>query len=273
MNLNFYRVRADNGFDKKDPKQFIYNSDTSKIQRLRLNKKGEQVLYTSTYPNVAEKETLKDANSQFYITKFKKIVKQPLNVFVGVDNSCPIENTAHSRKVYEKITKLYTPCQLLLSKQFGSILEKDYDKNDENKYMESSCLASEILKVADAILLYSKADEESNKYLNITFNKSACDNFLEIETIYHCEKKQDKNSLVYNVSEVGLLSSDKKRIEWYDCCVDKNSIKHPNFRLEYLKHFTVNIPNDIHGEHIAVVPICETNCKFTYKITLTKKSE
>ena len=63
-------------------------------------------------------------------------------------------------------------------------------------------------------------------FLNLTFNKFAADNLLEIDTIYHCKAKKDQSSLEYDIIEIGLLVDN--RIKWFDYEIDKDSVQIEN---------------------------------------------
>ena len=223
-----YRVREASDFDKTDITQYGYIQDKSKIKRYRLNKKEEQVLYTSTYPTIAERETLKNEPKEFYLIKFRKTGIDNFVTFAAIDETCSNDPKSDSRIARNAITQYFLSDKLAQIDELRQTLEKDYSgysKEDERRYLESSELASKILGSADCILTYSRADDdkesvpegqESNRFLNVTLNKLVTDEHLRIETIYHCKPKKDKVSLYYDILEIGIPDEQYKLIEWYD---------------------------------------------------------
>ena len=222
------------GFDKTNLDHFGYIHDFNKIKKRRLNKAGEPVLYTSSYPNIAERETIQDNPKEFYLVKFRKKEGYKFKCFVAIDENCSEDANSHSRIAREAIKQHFSEDELKQIDEFRQILEKDYrNYSEEEKYKESSELASKILEVADCILTYSKVDDgrnetpigqESNRFLNITFNKKATDNHLRIETIYHCSPKTNQNSLRYEIIEIGVPNKEYSTIEWYNWTTEIDNI-------------------------------------------------
>lgn len=234
LGCQLYRVTLPfDGFDKTNLDHFGYIHDHTKIKRRRLNKAGEPVLYTSSYPNIAERETLA-VSQEFYLVKFRKTDDYEFKCFVAIDDNCSIDNKSYSRKAREAIKKFFTPGKLNHIDKLRQILEKDYSSYPANrKYKESSELASKIFGVADCILTYSKVDDgqnnvpsgqESNRFLNVTFNKLATDEHLRIETIYHCKPKGNQTSLRYEIIEIGVPNKEYSTIEWYNWTTEIDNI-------------------------------------------------
>ena len=235
LKCQFYRiVKPFKEMDSTDPDHFSYNHNLSKIERGRLNKAGEPVLYTSSYPTIAERETLA-VSQEFYLVKFHKTDNYEYKCFVAIDDHCSPDGDTDSKKAREAIKQHFSAQELRIVDEHRQILEKDYSNYPKDeKYEESSKLASRILKVADCILTYSKTDDgkenipqgqESNRYLNVTFNRLATDKHLKIETIYHCKPKSNQYGLRYEILEIGIPDEQYEFIEWYDWGVDPKSIK------------------------------------------------
>ena len=135
----------------------------------------------------------------------------------------------------EATTQYFSKEKLAQIDELRKILEKDYnDCPKDEKYKESSELASKILESADCILTYSRADDdkkdkipigsESNRFLNVTFNKLATDEHLKIETIYHCKPKEDQYCLRYEILEIGIPNTQYTQIEWFEWDAEIDSI-------------------------------------------------
>ena len=212
---HLYRVRKISDFDKTDISQYGYIQDITKIKRYRLNKEGEQVLYTSSYPTIAERETIKEISDFFLIKYRKKTCDDQFITFIAIDNNCSKDSKSDTYILREKLRKDFSSEELKKVDTLRQILEKDYLDDDKEKYKESSECASRILKVADCIITYSKVGGNGNRHLNLTFNKRATDNLLEIETIYLCKAKEDKTSLLYNIIEIGIPKNSQE-VEWFD---------------------------------------------------------
>ena len=89
LGCQLYRVTVPfGGFDKTNLDHFGYIHDFAKIQRRRLNKAGEPALYTSSYPNIAERETIQDDPKEFYLVKFRKTDDYMFKCFVAIDENC-----------------------------------------------------------------------------------------------------------------------------------------------------------------------------------------
>lgn len=217
-----YRVRKDeDGIDESNPKSFSYKQDPNTICRYRFNREGEQVLYTSTTPNVAVAETLENFKGNFYIGKWRKNnPESKFNSFVALDENCSKDLKSNSRKVREEIKTHFSKAELERIDYLRNILEKDYSNVPKaDKYKESSILASKILEVADCILSYSAKDDRE---LNVTFNKKATDELLMLECVYYCQPKMDKKSY-YDVERIGVVEDGK--IVWYRWIPDWRDIR------------------------------------------------
>lgn len=278
-----YRVRTDTkDFDDTNPAEFSYIQDVNKIKRQRFNREGEQVLYTSTFPNIAVMETLKeDYNDAFYIGKWKNIKQDnKLWSFVAVDDNCSTNTESSSRKVREVIKEQFTKEQLQLNDVLRIILEKDYTGVEENKkYEESSLLASKIFNVVDCILSYSKCSSKKlncDEYLNVTLNKKTVDESLKLDAVYHCKSISDHTSLCYNVDKIGLLNNGK--IEWHKWCVDFNSIRScdipprlnddKQFFRKYMEQYQLNINIGLNELHTVLIYDNHEKIEISYKIYL-----
>lgn len=235
LGCQFYRVTLPfDGFDKTNLEHFSYIHDFAKIQRRRLNKAGEPVLYTSSYPNIAERETIQDNPKEFYLVKFRKTDNYEFKCFVAIDENCSADGNTDSRKAREIIEQNFSEEKLKRNDELRQILEKDYNEiSEQEQYQESSELASKIFEVADCILTYSRADDgrnnvpsgqESNRFLNVTFNQLTTDNHLRIETIYHCSPKINQNSLRYEIIEIGVPNDDYSAVEWYTWTIEIDNI-------------------------------------------------
>ena len=123
---SIYRVRKDeDGIDESNPKSFSYIQDSTKIRRYRFNREGEQVLYTSTTPNVAVGETLEDFNGNFYIGKWRNNnPKSKFNSFIALDENCSKDLKSNSRKIREEIKTHFSKAELERIDYFRNILEK-----------------------------------------------------------------------------------------------------------------------------------------------------
>ena len=290
LGCQLYRVTVPfGGFDKTNLDHFGYIHDFAKIQRRRLNKAGEPALYTSSYPNIAERETIQDDPKEFYLVKFRKTDDYMFKCFVAIDENCSENANSHSRIAREAIKQHFTEDELKQIDEFRLILEKDYrNYSEEEKYKESSELASKILEVADSILTYSKVDDgrnetpigqESNRFLNITLNKKATDNHLRIETIYHCSPKTNQNSLRYEIIEIGVPNDDYSAVEWYTWtikidnieAIDGIAINADVFKKELRKQNIKLMPNvckQIEDTHVDIVDL---KSKGRYKVSFGVK--
>ena len=230
---HLYRVRENTGFDKTDITQFGYNHNTDQIERSRLNKKGEPVLYTSTHPVVAAMET--NISRDFYMVKYKNREGLKLSSFIAVDDNCSMLENSTSRKMRNAIVSHFSEEELYVTDQLRKILETPYNADDVDKYKESSELASKIFEVVDTIVTYSRAGGDCIKDLNYTFNRLAADRYAEIETIYHCEMPQNVARMEHVVTEVGLPDKDGNVIRWYDnLTVDEDSLRIHHFQGDVL---------------------------------------
>ena len=261
---SIYRVRKDeDGIDESNPKSFSYIQDSTRILRYRFNREGEQVLYTSTTPNVAVGETLENFNGNFYIGKWRNNNPESnFNSFVALDENCSKDLKSNSRKIREEIKTHFSKAELERIDCLRNILEKDYSKVPKaDKYKESSILASKILEVADCILSYSA---KNDKELNVTFNKKSTDELLVLECVYYCGPLKDKMSLAYDVKKIGLVENGK--IVWYKWEVNMESLKWLDDNQEgvdpaqYLAinkyarfHKYVNLNNDLCSLHIGYI--------------------
>ena len=273
-----YRVRKDENIENKnDPNSFSYIQNPKFIKRQRFNKDGEQVLYTSTYPNVAVEETLENYHGNFYIGKWKgNNQNRKFNAFVALDENCSKDPKARSRIYREEMKTHLSKEELDRIDFFRNILEKDYTNYPKDlQYDESSELASKILEVADCILSYSAKD---NRELNISFNKKATDEFLFLEYVYYCFPMKDMNKMCYDVQKVGIVENGE--INWYNWEVDMDTLVcHDNLYdfnpRQYLEnniyarlHKYVNINNDLDGLHTGYISYQSEKFLVDYKIQL-----
>lgn len=293
LNYNLYRiVKPFDGIDRTNIRHFGYRTDVENIKSQRLNKAGEQVLYTSTYPTVAERETIEiDETCEFYLVKYRKTEGISFKTFVGIDENCSQDLTSHSNKVRNLISQNFTKEELSQIDKLRQILETDYSGfAEEYKYIESSELASKILEVADCIITYSRADDgkliipqgqESNRFLNITFNKLTTDKHLKIETIYHCKAKQDQTSLHYEIIGLGIPNAEYTAIEWFDWDVEILNVTTENGVIrgneEIQKRCNSNaiklMPNvniSINDTHLEVVTIANAKYRVQFAVRLIK---
>ena len=257
------------GFDKTNLEHFSYIHDFAKIQRRRLNKAGEPVLYTSSYPNIAERETIQDDTKEFYLVKFRKTGNYEFKCFVAIDDNCSNDKRSHSRIAREAIKQHFSEEELKQIDKLRLTLEKDYNEiSEQEKYQESSELASKIFEVADCILTYSRADDgqnetpigqESNRFLNVTFNKLATDEHLRIESIYHCQPK-NKCCLFYEILEIGIPDEQYKSIIWYDWDFDIYNVKTKQGYILSLNSFQTKL----HNQGIKLMPNVCSNINDTH---------
>ena len=128
---SIYRVRKDeDGIDESNPKSFSYIQDSTRIRRYRFNREGEQVLYTSTTPNVAVAETLENFNGNFYIGKWRNNTPESkFNSFVALDENCSKDLKSNSRKVREEIKTHFSKAELERIDYLRNILEKETPKS------------------------------------------------------------------------------------------------------------------------------------------------
>ena len=216
LDLPLYRVRADFQGDHESISSFSFIPTISLIQRLRFNKEKEQVLYTATMPAVAVQETLTKP-SYFFISKWKKKSRNNMfKSFIAVDDNCSKDPKSTARKARNILCEKTSPTELAKIDNIRTILEKDYGGcKEEEKYIESAALASEILKTADCILSYSKQDD---KELNITFKREAVD-MLELVEVYKCRPQKETKTQCFDVEQIGL--NENGHIKWYNWEVDK----------------------------------------------------
>lgn len=296
MSLNLLLYRIVLPFDKIDKSNILhfgYRQDAENIMRRRFNKPCEQVLYTSSYPTIAERETLEDDSKEFYLVKFRKAGDTILKMFVAIDDNCSNDVCSHARTAREAIKQHFSKEELKHIDELRQILEKDYDCcHEDEKYKESSELASKILESADYILTYSRADDgkeripegqESSRFLNVTFNKSAADEHLKIETIYYCKPKIDKVSLYYDILEIGIPNTESSKIEWYDWDVKIEDVQVINgliidantlmSKLNTPKQSLMpNVCVDIYNTHVGVVNLRSIGkYKVYFEVQLQKK--
>lgn len=279
-----YRVRKDEeGIDEADPNSFSYIQDVTKITRQRFNLPGEQVLYTSTYPNVAVEETLENFDGNFYIGKWRKNnLESKFNSFVALDENCSKDSKSISRKAREDIKTHFSKAELEHIDYLRNILEKDYSKVPEaEQYIESSILASKILEVADCILSYSAKDDRE---LNVTFNKKATDELLQLESVYYCRPLNDKKKMCYDVQKIGIVKDGK--IIWYKWEVNMESLKWLDddqecvSPIQYLAinkyarlHKYVNLNNNLYGLHTGYIQFQTEINWVNYEIRLIYDNE
>lgn len=278
----FYRVRAEFTEGVNRYSAYSYNPNAVNIERLRFNKECEQVLYTATSPCVAVKETLRK-ETPFYLSKWKGIYENGVMSFVAIDDNCSDDENSNSRKVRRIIKDKATKEELLEIDQMRKILEKDYtDYPEETRYIESSELASFILKSAECILSYSAHDD---KELNVTFNKQTVDDKLALDTVYHCRPNHNHQSLFFDVSEVGLPNGDS--VIWYDWRVDESSLiidSQAGYILDEVGILRIlhrnpgnacvgiNVNQPINGYHKGVIITDVGHYRISYKIILTTKN-
>lgn len=278
---SLYRVRTEFVGEKESISSFSYIPDAKTTTRFRFNKKGEQVLYTSTTPVVAVKETLPDTtpghSSCFYISKWRKKSEKSFKSFVSVNDDCSKDPASIARKVRNELCRIFSPLLKEID-ELSTILEKDYSGcPDDEKYIESSELASKIFQKGDCIASYSAHDD---KELNITLNKKAVDANLELDTVYHCGPQKDYSSLYFDVKEIGRVENGK--IKWYTWEIDESSIKLVGKKIDDLMNIDkirnilkterncvgVNLNVPIDGIHLGLVEYRGQRYQINYRIHL-----
>lgn len=236
-NLNkLFRCRSDNGFPKDDITQYSYIHDATLIGQLRYNLSQEQVLYTATNPTTAFIETIPEnqENKYCYISKWNASKKE-------IKAAClynPQKATTNSN--VESYTKTIAPLMSKVQRDITTRLSFLMENNYQN-YSFSSGMASKLFNKNEAILT---ASVKSNyKELNITFNKNAVDNCLEMEFVVRCKLKSKKNkNYLFNVNQFGIVT--KNRIIWYTMILNTNSFKYDIAKYNYdsIKNYIINHP-------------------------------
>ncbi len=110
LNLQVYRVRFVEEELPNDKKisisEYAYNPILEEIKRKRLNLPNEQVLYTSTHPLVAYKETVtsESSKSYFYLSVWHKNDKDELcSCFLSSFESCSQCRSSNANKIYRPV--------------------------------------------------------------------------------------------------------------------------------------------------------------------------
>lgn len=226
LNLQVYRVRFVEEELPNDKKisisEYGYNP---KPEIMRLNKQGEQVLYTSTHPLVAYEETvtLDSHKLYFYLSVWHKRddAEKECSCFLSSFESCSQAPNSNANKIYHLYYQNLNEQDLQIVTKIGKVLEKQYPSDSKDKYKDSSQLASKLLKQADCIMTPSAKD---NKEINITFNKNFADNSLVLDRVYFCRKfNSHRESLAFNVEKIGIVSEDK--VVWYNWYIKENTLR------------------------------------------------
>ena len=226
LNVQAYRVRF---VEKELPKykrmaisEYGYNPNS--VTRGRYNQPGEHVLYTSTNPLTSYDETINSSllNSYFYLSVWrKKDKKQNCNCFLSSFDSCSGDLTSNSGKLRSEYLEKLNEEERNVVRNIGENLEMKYLHDREDKYYESSQLASRIFKTADCIIAPSAKD--SNE-VNITFNKEFTDNSLCLERVYLCRPFDNQNkSMIFKVDKIGIVNDNK--VVWYHWHVKAHSLR------------------------------------------------
>ena len=238
--MSLYRARFDDGFDTTEPSQFSYNHNINNIKRFRYNKDFEAVLYTSTFPSAAYQEIddRRKRETHFFLSVWThRIGTRNLNCALNVDGyNVQVGSTAEEfyNILCHRIGKGTSKLKYLMT--LGSILEKS-----DSNYIFSSTVASKLFEKHDALITTSIKSQGSQ--LNITFNKFATDNLLDLKYIYYCKVPNNCQVLAYEVDEIGFPKGDI--IKWYKWKIDLSSIvfsKAPNstISIEELRSAIIN---------------------------------
>ena len=219
LNLPLYRARYDDGFNNSDPNQFSYIHNKELIAMFRYNKAHEAVLYTATDPITAFKEIKQEGKpDSFYLSVWMPVNEDcVLNMALNINGTGLKEgsNAWRFHQILRDNTGAGSPEYRYLS-ELGRLLEKP-----GSDYRFSSILASQIFQTHDALMTTSMKSD--GKELNVTFNQNAADHLLEIKYVYHCPVPQNLDSLVLDVTEVGVPHDGQ--IEWHPWEVNYDSIQ------------------------------------------------
>lgn len=249
LNLQVYRVRFVEEELPNDKKisisEYAYNPILEEIKRKRLNLPNEQVLYTSTHPLVAYKETVtsESSKSYFYLSVWHKNDKDELcSCFLSSFESCSQCRSSNANKIYRLGYQNFDEQDLQTIAKIGKVLEKYYPSDSNDKYEDSSQLASKLLEQADCIMTPSAKD---NKEINITYNKRFTDNSLVLDRVYFCRKFNSlQKSLAFDVEKIGVVSGNK--VVWYNWFVKENTLRNDckkTFKMNPEEEQTILVPN------------------------------
>ena len=208
LNLSFYRVRYDDGFDKNDKTQFGYIQDASKVKIGRYNIDQEQVLYTSTNPKTAfmEIESHNNTSDSYYISVWRKMDEDKIMTALSYNpDDCKYKSNADMynkdiKRLLEEGKKKYGMGYKEFIKNIGERMESD------STYEFSSLLASSLLKKYEALITMSA--QSDGQELNVTFNKETVDKRLKLSLVLHGDGAEVKK-LLMNVDEVGIVENEK----------------------------------------------------------------
>ena len=229
LNIQAYRVRFVETELPKNKRMSIseYGYNPNSKTRGRYNKPGEHVLYTSTNPSTSYNETIpfNSLSSPFYLSVWRKRdEEQTCSCFLSSFESSSENIRSNAGKIKMEYVKNLNQEKKIKVRILGEILEKKYLQDDEDKYKESSELASCIFKYADCIISPSAKEPEE---INITFNKEFTDNSLILDRVYFCSPFDiQQNSLVFRVDKIGLVIDN--RVVWHKWHVKENELADMN---------------------------------------------
>lgn len=223
--LDIFRAR-EGVFNTSDITQFGYIQNAAKVNMLRLNKAGQQVLYTSTDPITAYKELDCSGNNKVYISRWKMKKQGQFNVALTIMKpkaSIDQESiTSHYLKIMNKKMK---DSQLFYFQSIGDLLERQTDSTEniaKYLYIMTSDIADHIFKNNDVILTASTKDYNN---LNLTFKKAAAD-LLEILCIYELDNPRNHGGKLCDceLTGIGLPNYNTNKVNWCSPKVDVNGL-------------------------------------------------
>ncbi len=210
-NLPLFRARYNEGDGwQDDSKQFTYNHDQQKCKLYRLNKAGEQVLYTSTNPYVACNEIARtESNNSIFLTMF---MAQNKTETIKLALCMPgVGKVSGNAKKYANYLSQKDDAAINYHERLGNIIEADIPPNisPDVIYQKTAALASKILNTHDAIMTVSKKSNMSE--LNITLKKDIVDKLLKIKRIFEINITDESVHIL-------RIGKDKNgKIKWHKC--------------------------------------------------------